>query len=349
MDSLACPRRAPNQRGPPRRAQVVAHCRVVSANKPSDRLAREKAVCKRCLAPACGRLPGRYSGLVSTPRYPFVHLLASPEQAPLLSSEAWDLGATGIEERDHTTIDPASASEGEVRLVISFPDFELAEAAVKHFADYKPELVVLEGDEWRDEWKKYFEPSRVSGRLCLQPPWKDWDASDDDVVLTIDPGRAFGTGLHETTRLVLKEIEQTVEGNERVLDVGCGSGILAIAALRLGAQEALCIDNDPDVIPIAKENAVVNGVGKRLMSSATPIEEISGVYDQVYANIQAHVLIPMADALRARVSKQGTLILSGILDEYAQGVEQAYSPWRCVRRHQENEWVALVLQPTTTS
>ncbi len=317
--------------------------------EPDHRLANETARCEHRVGPACGPLLGRYSGFVTTlPRYPFVHVRASPEEAQLLSSDAWDLGATGIEERDHTTIDRASSADvfdEHTLLVISFADFDSAEAALEHFSDYQPELVVLEGDDWRDEWKKYFEPSRVSGRLCLQPPWKSWPAEDGDVVLTIDPGRAFGTGLHETTRLVLKEIEQTIEGGERVLDVGCGSGILAIAALRLGASEALCIDNDPEVIPIAKENAEINEVGDKLASAPTAIEDVTGSFDHVYANIQAHVLIPMADALRARVADDGVLVLSGVLEEYAEGVERAYQPWRCIRRHRQNEWVALVMKP----
>lgn len=268
----------------------------------------------------------------------------------MLSAEAWDFGATGIEERDSTTIDrPGQAGEDddEVLLVISFPDFAQAQEALAHFADDSPQLIVLEGDAWRDEWKKYFEPSRVAGRLCLQPPWKNWEGNPNDVVLTIDPGRAFGTGLHETTRLVLKEIESSITGGERVLDVGCGSGILAIAALRLGASKAICIDNDPEVIPIAEENAIVNEVGDKLSAAATPIEDMTGEFEHVYANIQAHALIPMANALRSRVAPGGRLVLSGILEEYADGVEAAFRPWVCVTRHAENEWVALVLRNRT--
>lgn len=321
---------------------------VVAADHALCGLDNRLAQDKRRLGPACGRLFARYSsGLMSTPRYPFVHIKTTEEIAALLAAEAWDLGAAGIEERDHTTIDRAGQlgeDEGQVLLVISFSNFDDAEQALAHFEEHEPTLVVLEGDQWRDEWKKYFEPSRVSGRLCLQPPWKAWQGNADDVVLTIDPGRAFGTGLHETTRLVLKVIEASVRGGERVLDVGCGSGILAIAALKLGAASAVCVDNDPDVVPITLENATVNGVGDPLQASATPIEEVEGSYEHVYANIQAHILVPMADALRARVAPGGILVLSGILEEYADGVQEAFRPWHCAERHQDNEWVALVLR-----
>src|SRR5690606_33199087 len=126
-------------------------------------------------------------------------------------------------------------------------------------------------------------------------------------------GQAFGTGTHESTRLVLAEVDALVRGGERVLDVGCGSGILSIGALLLGAGSALAIDVDPIAVSVTAENAAENGVADRLRAETTAIEDVGGDYELVLANIQSGVLIPMAPSLTARVSPGGHLVLSGLL------------------------------------
>src|SRR5690606_21448730 len=131
-------------------------------------------------------------------------------------------------------------------------------------------LVFVEGDDWRDEWKRFFKPSRIGERFVVRPSWEPFDAGPDDLVIVVDPGRAFGTGLHETTRLVIRELEQRVTPGVEVLDVGTGSGILSIAALMLGAGRALGIDVDEDAVEIAVENAAINGLADRFEGSATP-------------------------------------------------------------------------------
>ena len=129
-----------------------------------------------------------------------------------------------------------------------------------------------------------------------------------------------------------------------MLDVGCGSGILAIAALMLGADRAVATDNDPDVVAVAEENAAINGVADRLSVSATPIEAMDGAYDLVLANIEAFVLIPLAEPIAARVRPGGVLVLSGVLNHQEREVLAAYPGFRLQGASRENEWVALALQ-----
>ncbi len=199
------------------------------------------------------------------------------------------------------------------------------------------------GDEWRDGWRKYFKPTRLGPRLLIRPSWEPVEPEPTDVVLTIDPGNAFGSGIHETTRLVLREIDARVRGGERVLDVGCGSGILAIAARLLGAGEAICVDVDPDAIRVTDENAELNEV--TLSASTTDVGDMTSEHDLVLANIQANVLIPMAPDLSARVAAGGTLVLSGILVGQEDEIAAAYRACglRLERVQAENDWRALVL------
>ena len=188
------------------------------------------------------------------------------------------------------------------------------------------EATLRVGDEWRDAWKEYFQITPIGERLLLRPSWRDVpEDAGERVVLTIDPGGAFGSGLHESTRLVLRAIEADVKGGETVLDVGCGSGILAIAALLLGAERAIGIDVEDSAVPTTIENAEINGVDDRLEASTDPIESVAGTYALVLANIQAPILIGMAPTLAERVAAGGTLVLSGILAGQEDEVAAAFT------------------------
>ncbi len=176
----------------------------------------------------------------------------------------------------------------------------------------------------------------------MRPPWEEHAARRGEIVLVLEPGRAFGTGLHETTRLVAQAIgmQRGSLARARVLDVGTGSGILAIVALALGAHEAVGIDVDADAIQVAKENAERNGMSKKAKLSTTPIARVRGAFDLVLANIEADVLIDMKDALRARVAPGGRLVLSGILATREKDVRAAFG--KPLSRTSIGEWVALV-------
>lgn len=275
-----------------------------------------------------------------TPRYPFLHVRTTEDESDDLAVELFDLGASGVETRDDETLSKATAG---VLLVASFEDEETARAALEALGEDRATLVFVEGDDWRDEWKRFFKPSRIGERFVVRPSWEPFDAGPDDLVIVIDPGRAFGTGLHETTRLVIRELEQRVTPGVEVLDVGTGSGILSIAALMLGAGRALGIDVDEDAVEIAVENAAINDLADRFEGSATPVDAIEARYPLVLANIEARVLIPLAAAIGARVAPDGVLILSGLLAGQEDEVQGHYVGFERLALTREGDWVALTL------
>jgi ribosomal protein L11 methyltransferase len=170
-------------------------------------------------------------------------------------------------------------------------------------------------------------------------------------VLELEPGRAFGTGLHATTGLVARALEALGPrlSNAEVLDVGTGSGILALVAIALGAAKAHATDVDPDAVAVTIENARRNGYDDRIDASATPVAAVEGTFDVVMANIEARVLVDLAAALAARMRPNGVLVLSGILIGQEAEVTRAFPSLRTKASPTENEWVALVLEANRAS
>lgn len=280
---------------------------------------------------------------MSEPRYPYVHVVVSEEDSELAASELWDLEAQGIEERDASTL--LGSAPGTLTLVASFADEAGAIAAQRALAERWPASVqYVEGDGWRDAYKAYFKPTRIGERLVVRPSWEPFAAEPNDVVLTLDPGRAFGTGTHESTRLALLLAQRYLQPGQPVLDVGSGSGILSIACLLLGASSARAIDVDPDVAAVANENAHSNGVQERLSADATPLTAISGQYPLVLANIESKVLVPYAQDLCARVQPGGVLILSGLLTRERADLLAAYANMTVLETPELGDWIGLALR-----
>ena len=283
---------------------------------------------------------------MNEPRYPYLHVVVSEDESELASDALWELGAQGIEERDGSTLLRSEATQpGALTLVASFADEDGARAALAGLEERWPAtLQWVEGDGWRDAYKAYFKPTRIGERLVVRPSWEPFSAEANDVVLTLDPGRAFGTGTHESTRLVLALLQQYLRPEHAVLDVGCGSGILAIACLLLGARSARAIDVDPEAPRVARENARLNGVEAGLEADASPVEVIARRYPLVLANIESRVLVPMARALIARVQPGGVLILSGLLVQERDAVLAAYAGCELLAGPELGEWFALALR-----
>ena len=201
--------------------------------------------------------------------------------------------------------------------------------------------------DWAEAWKAYFPVLRVGRRLVIRPTWRRHRRQPDDVVLALDPGMAFGTGLHPTTRLCLAEIEAVADrgrlGGARVLDVGCGSGILAIAAVRLGAGSALGVDTDPIAIEATAANARRNRLVRRIRARDGSLPSGEAPFDVVLANLIAGVLVPLAPALHDELRPAGILVASGIFVDREADVRAAFEAAGLVvdERRAEGEWVAL--------
>jgi ribosomal protein L11 methyltransferase len=248
-----------------------------------------------------------------------------------------DAGAAGVEERDAETLEKPPA--GKVTLVVWVAPGVAEELLARFGAEAEVAVRVRNEDEWRDAWKKHFGVHHVE-RFVIVPSWERYAAAPDEIVLDLDPGRAFGTGAHPSTWLCLRLISARPPV-ARFLDVGCGSGVLAIACARAwpGARGWAC-DIDPEAVVVAGENAARNRV-ELALSTALP----DGEFDLVTANIQPEVLIPMADALVARLAPGGAVILSGILVEAAAPVEEAYGArLRRVEHVDAQGWRALVYE-----
>ena len=184
----------------------------------------------------------------------------------------------------------------------------------------------VEQEDWQNGWRKYYHPLEIGKRLAVVPSWQEYDT--DRVKLVLDPGLAFGTGGHETTSLCMEALDERVQGGERVLDIGTGSGILAIAALKLGAAVAEGVDIDPVAVRTAGENAALNGVQDKLTVLVGDLsDKASGQYDIITANIVANAILSLAPAVPGLMADGATFIASGIIDtrkdEVIAGLEQA--------------------------
>jgi ribosomal protein L11 methyltransferase len=284
---------------------------------------------------------------MSEPRYPYLHVAVGPDEGEveLVSSLLFDLGALGIEERDASTLLKSQAGEQTTTLVASFADDAAAQAAQAELsAQWRSELEHVVGDAWRDGWKAYFKPLRVGERFVVRPSWEPYEALPADLVITLDPGQAFGTGTHETTQLLLGALSGHVEAGARVLDVGTGSGILAIGACLLGAAHVTAIDMDPLAVSATLENAEANGVSDRIAASDTDVSQVSERFPLVLANIEARVLVPMAAVLSERVAPGGKLFLSGLLQPDMERMLAAYAHMRVLKQLEAGDWRALLLQ-----
>lgn len=197
--------------------------------------------------------------------------------------------------------------------------------------EYETDAVSVREEDWANNWKAFYHPERVGNRLVVCPSWELYSPQEGDAVLTMDPGSSFGSGKHETTRLCLEETERAVKAGDAVLDMGCGSGILSIAALKLGAARAVAVDVDKNAAATAARNAQENGfeppVYQTLAGNATEDEalyaRIGGDYDLILANIVADVILAMRGLFWEKLKQGGSLIVSGIIDTRANEVLDA--------------------------
>ena len=220
--------------------------------------------------------------------------------------------------------------------------------------EYAPLLLTMENvkdEDWENNWKQFYKPMEIGERLLVIPAWEKAEAKGR-VTLTLNPGLTFGTGSHATTRLCLTALESRIHGGEKVLDLGCGSGILSIAALRLGAGSAFACDIDEKCIDVAYENAALNGIGKKQLTvrqgDATKEgalrDAIGTGYDVVVANIVADVIISLAPQVRHFLKEDGWFLTSGIIDDRADEAAAALvaAGWNIVESCTSEGWYCYI-------
>jgi ribosomal protein L11 methyltransferase len=209
---------------------------------------------------------------------------------------------------------------------------------------------IVDEEDWAEAWKEHFHPLKL-GRIVIKPTWRTWDAEPDEIVVELDPGMAFGTGLHPTTRLMLEALPEHVQPLMRVLDLGTGSGILAIPAAMLGARvEAL--DISEVAAEVARANVEANGLTMQIAVRSGSIDRVEGRrYDLILANIIASVLIDLAPALRGALGRGGTLLASGIVEERVDAVREAFlrAGLHVVGERRQDDWWLLIAQLQETA
>ena len=219
-----------------------------------------------------------------------------------------------------------------------------------------PQFRVIEEEDWMRAWREHFQAIRIGQRWVVKPTWRDYEPSPGDVVIELDPGMAFGTGLHPTTRLCLEALERLSLRGKRVLDVGTGSGILAIAAARLGAREVLALDVDQMAVEVARRNVLFNGVETQVrVEWGSPLPSEPGCprtklepngWDLILANILAEVIVEMAGELAVALSPGGLLISSGIVAGKEGEVLTAFKTRGLALRElrREEDWLAVIAE-----
>ncbi|HSH71410.1 MAG TPA: 50S ribosomal protein L11 methyltransferase [Deferrisomatales bacterium] len=272
-----------------------------------------------------------------------VTVLAAPEDRELLDLLLAENGAGGVIEA------------GEARVAYFAPEGQTGvEEVLATFAADRQQTPTWhwereEGEPWRDAWKEHFRPALLSPRLAVCPSWCEPPVYAAGVeVLRLDPGRAFGTGTHETTRLCLRLLDRRLAEMpvQSCLDVGCGSGILSVAVARLGVSRVVALDIDPQAAAATRENAACNGVERRVAVLCGDLRAVAGSYPLVVANILYQILLGLAPVLTARVAPGGVLVLSGLLEAELGSAARVYGAQGLseLAREVDGEWGALVLE-----
>jgi len=277
--------------------------------------------------------------------YNVFKIYSNPFQADLISGLLWELDITGItEEENHLTVfaeEKADVSEKRINKYLEKLKSE------KLLNDYSIVSELLPEKNWNELWEKGREVIRVSDKFVIKPTFKEYKAQPGEIVLTIDPKMSFGTGEHQSTKLIIKLLEKYVRSGMHVLDVGSGTGILSIAAIKLGAAKAVAVDNDERCYENCIENCELNSVTGKVKIVKGEISDIKeDNFDLIIANIQKDVLLNIADQIIEKLKPNGIAILSGLLVKDEKDIEERYTKtgFETVETKAMDEWIAIALK-----
>ncbi|HOI30354.1 MAG TPA: 50S ribosomal protein L11 methyltransferase [Melioribacteraceae bacterium] len=272
-------------------------------------------------------------------------IVTTPVNNELISGMLWQFDFAGITETENSLnlfVDPNNpVTEEEISAVLESAKGE------GFIYDYVITSDLIEDRNWNEEYEKNVKVVEVSDRIVIKPSFKEYNSGDDRLVITIDPKMSFGTGEHETTKLVLRLIEKYIRPDDYVLDVGSGTSVLAIAAVMLGGSKAIGIDNDEWCLLNGRENVNLNSLEDKVeirLSELNQLEESN--FDLIVANINKHILLEIAPLLAKKINPAGKLILSGLLQTDEAEVSDKYSlnRFKAIEQAQLGDWIALVFE-----
>lgn len=274
--------------------------------------------------------------------YKEFHVFTEPLISDILSGILWELPITGINEEDNYIKVFADGNNVSVSDVISRLQKMKDENLI---AGFRVEENILEYRNWNEEWEKKTNVIRVSDSIVIKPTFREYEPAGNETIITIDPKMSFGTGEHQTTKLSLILLNKYIAPGMKILDVGTGTGVLAIAALKFGADYALGIDIDEWTLPNFKENAKLNSVEDKSDVRLCELNEVGDKdFDLVAANIQKNVLIEICDGIYQHLNEGGKIVLSGLLLEDQEDIRQKYTGrgFRFIEVLPMDEWIGMV-------
>jgi len=263
----------------------------------------------------------------------------SPDQTELAADRLWQLGVRAVEER-------RVGSDTELWTSVGESDSAIARALAMLGSSWDCRTVDID-DSPAETWREYARPIWVSPDIVIVPAWQQHELGDDPLVIQVEPGAAFGLGDHSTTRLSVGAVARLLRcrgDGPMVLDVGCGTGVVAITAALLGGNPVRAVDISSAAVEAAQHNAEINGVGNAIEIDTTPVVDLNGTYEIVVANILAPVLISLAPDLRRLTAPGGSLVISGVLAEAHEHVVAALAPMKVIEREIRDGWAAVTLQ-----
>lgn len=305
-----------------------------------------------------------------------VQIKTNAELEDVISNILYDAGANGLAIEDPRDILEMMKSKGDWDFIDSSlinkdldgilikayfsesDDLENIIQEIKSRIDNNPELIadeniitinVVDDNDWAESWKKYYKPIRIGKNIIIKPSWEDYKLSEDDIMIELDPGMAFGTGTHETTIMCTEALEKLVKADDIVYDIGCGSGILSIVAAKLGASKVVGVDLDELCVKVSNKNIELNNVEDLIeIKNGNLLDVVEGKADIIVSNIVAEIIAGMTKDLKEYLNDNGIFITSGIIIDKIELVEKALleNGFKVLDIMKKNEWACIIATNT---